>query len=211
MKALRLVAWFAIFGLLPFWASLVLVILGSTGRSSEYWAVAPWLVIMAIPFCGITLAMAAVTYGVYVATNGDFARKLKYAGGCFVVLSAVVLGCVAIVWNRHQAKEAELKATQEAGQVLVERSELVASTAPAGFSVSLNSSNIDSDTGVAARFTYYVRGPDSSSGAIMAIVDVSRSSTQPQLALTCIIGAREYRDRQAGIDPCQSSHAIAAK
>lgn len=102
MKALRLIAWFLIFGLLPFWASLVIVILGSNGRA-EYWAAAPWLVVIAIPFCVITLITAGVTYAVYVATDGSSWRKLKYAGGCWILLSALVLAGGAVFWNLRTA------------------------------------------------------------------------------------------------------------
>jgi hypothetical protein len=44
-------------GLLPLWASIAAVIIGSyISRSSDYWTVAPWLIIAALPVCIVTLA-----------------------------------------------------------------------------------------------------------------------------------------------------------
>ena len=102
MKALRLIAWFLIVGLLPFWASIVIVILGNNGRS-DYWAAAPWLVLLSIPFCAITLIVAGVTYAVYVATDGGWSRKIKSAAGCFAALSALAIVGVAVFWHLRTA------------------------------------------------------------------------------------------------------------
>jgi hypothetical protein len=205
MQTPRFGSWYAIFGLLPFWASLVVLIVGGTGGSSAYWVAAPWMVVIAVPYCAITLAMVAVTHGVYVATGGDSARKLKFAAGCFVLLSAVVLAGIAMVWNHHEAEKAELKALQEAGRVLVERHPLVTSTAPAGFRVSI--STWQSRYGAPVRFIYFVDSPGLP--GFKVIVDVSRSSTEPQLELACMIAVRDYQNLPAGTDPCQSSSAIA--
>lgn len=50
-----------LFGLLPLWVSIILLIVGSfVSRSSEYWNVAPWIVLIAIPACVVTLGMVEV-------------------------------------------------------------------------------------------------------------------------------------------------------
>ena len=49
------------FGLLPLWVSIIWLIVGSfVSRSSEYWNVAPWIVLIAIPACVVTLGMVEV-------------------------------------------------------------------------------------------------------------------------------------------------------
>lgn len=49
------------FGLLPLWAAVVALIVGSyISKSPEYWNVAPWLIVAAIPACAITLALIEV-------------------------------------------------------------------------------------------------------------------------------------------------------
>ena len=210
MKTLRFASWFVIFGLLPFWISLVYVILGSIGRSSEYWAAAPWLVIAAVPFCAVTLVMAAVTYAVYAATGGDPSRKLKYAGGCFALLSAVVLIGIGFFWNRHATKQESKKEIQETGRAVVERSALVASIAPAGFRVGLYSSQFDA-SGELVRLTYYVYSIDNFARSVMAIVDVPRSSAGLQLRVACVLAEGDYKNMESGSDPCRSSHAIVSQ
>lgn len=48
-------------GLLPLWAAIVALIVGSyISNSPEYWNVAPWLIVAAIPACAITLALVEV-------------------------------------------------------------------------------------------------------------------------------------------------------
>jgi hypothetical protein len=43
-------------GLLPLWASIAAAVIGSYfSRSSDYWTVAPWLIIAALPVCIATL------------------------------------------------------------------------------------------------------------------------------------------------------------
>jgi hypothetical protein len=210
MKRMRLVLWFVVFGLLPFWVSLVYVVLGSRGRSPEYWAAAPWLVIAAVPLCAVTLVMASITYAVYAATAGDTSRKIKYASGCFAALSAIVLMGVGSFMNHRATKEEHKKKVQEAGQALVERSALVASVAPAGFRVGLSSSQFDG-RGELRRLTYYVYSIDDLTRSVMAIVDVARSTAEPQLSVACVLPERDYKKLQAGSDPCKASNAISSQ
>lgn len=48
-----------LFGLLPFWIALTLMLAGgATTRSAEYWNAAPWLLMAAIPASIVTLLLA---------------------------------------------------------------------------------------------------------------------------------------------------------
>lgn len=48
-------------GLLPLWASIVVLIAGSfVSGSRDYWNVAPWIVVIAIPACAVTLGLVEV-------------------------------------------------------------------------------------------------------------------------------------------------------
>lgn len=45
-----------VFGLLPFWIALTLMLLGgATSRSADYWNAAPWLLVIAVPASIVTL------------------------------------------------------------------------------------------------------------------------------------------------------------
>jgi len=47
-----------LFGLLPFWVALMLMLVGGAmSKSAEYWNVAPWLLVIAIPASIVTLLL----------------------------------------------------------------------------------------------------------------------------------------------------------
>ena len=49
-------------GLSPLWAAIIVLIAGSyIYPSPAYWNVAPWIVVVAIPACAVTLALLEVT------------------------------------------------------------------------------------------------------------------------------------------------------
>lgn len=49
------------FGLLPLWGSIIVLVAGSfASRSADYWNVAPWIVVIAIPACAVTLGLVEV-------------------------------------------------------------------------------------------------------------------------------------------------------
>jgi hypothetical protein len=49
-------------GLSPLWVAIIVLIAGSyVSPSPEYWTVAPWIVVVAIPACAVTLALLEVT------------------------------------------------------------------------------------------------------------------------------------------------------
>jgi len=45
------------FGLLPLWIAIAIVLGGS---GSNWWAAAPWLIVLSIPLCGVSLAIVAL-------------------------------------------------------------------------------------------------------------------------------------------------------
>jgi len=49
-----------IIGLLPLWISIAILLLGSLNHTQDYWNVAPWIVIAAIPVSIVTVLMVVV-------------------------------------------------------------------------------------------------------------------------------------------------------
>ena len=46
------------FGLLPLWLAIIAVVIGSFFSSSvEYWNTAPWLIMVSIPLCLLTILL----------------------------------------------------------------------------------------------------------------------------------------------------------
>src|SRR5688572_7525497 len=95
----RFPLWILGAGLLPLWASIAVMLVGSIGRSnSEYWAAAPWLVIAATPFCAVSMAIAVITHAVYRATEGGQNRKLARAAAASAFMLAIVAAGAGILW-----------------------------------------------------------------------------------------------------------------
>lgn len=100
---MKRIIFFVGFGFLPLWAANVLVFLGSLrpSVSSEYWAIAPWLIVAAVPVCGVTLAIASVTLDVYNFTSGSPSRKSKFAALSFLSLVLVIGAIATSLWKQN--------------------------------------------------------------------------------------------------------------
>lgn len=208
MRRLYPAMWYLAFGLLPVWIALALMLLGGMRRSADYWAAAPWLLVLALPMCAVTLAMAGVTHAVHARATGSASRKLLRAGSVLAAIAAIVLALAALLWLRHVRGEAGVDRMREQGQALVRRSALVAGLAPPGFEVSPTSTAYDRRNRLAG-FVYYVHSGYDRASALVAIVDVSRDR-DPPLRLRCVIGGHDYDRLDAGPDPCASPHATVA-
>jgi len=203
------VFWYLGFGLLPLWGALALLLLGSVSRPADYWTAAPWLLLLALPLCGITLAMAGAIHAVHARTEGSASRKLGRAGRALAVMMAIVLAAGALLWLRHERNGIDMEALRQEGQGLVRRSALVARLAPPGFQVSPTVTAYDRRHALTG-FIYYVHSGYDRASALVAIVDVSHDRT-PTLRLRCVIGGRDYDQLQSGSDPCASPHATVAR
>ena len=209
MRRLYPAMWYLAFGLLPAWIALALMLLGSMHRSPEYWAAAPWLLVLAVPMCAVTLAMAGVTHAVHARATGSASRRLRRAGSALAAMAAIVLALIALLWLRHARGEAGVDRLREQGQALVLRSALVAGLAPPGFEVSPTRTAYDGRNRLTG-FVYYVHSGYDRASALVAIVDASRDR-EPPLQLRCVIGGHDFDQLDAGTDPCASPHATVAR
>ncbi len=100
---MKRIIFFVGFGFLPLWAAIVVVYLGSLRPSapSEYWAIASWLIIAAVPVCGVTLAIASVTLDIYNFTSGSASRKSKFAALSFLSLVLVTGVIATVLWKQY--------------------------------------------------------------------------------------------------------------
>ena len=187
------------FGLLPLWTSAAYVDLESLRTTqAEYWAAAPWLI-------SITLAMAGITCLVFWATGGARSRKLSRAVACFFILSLLVLAGAGIFWKQRTIREANIEAEKAAGRIYVERSREVAGAIPGRIRAGLSESRVARD-GLAVRYIYYVYPEHdlASASAVMAVVDVSRSSGVASFRIACVVSKADYKRRSVpGGDPCR--------
>jgi hypothetical protein len=189
---------------LPIWASFVLVAFGSfqfTG--SDYWAVAPWIMIVAaIRYLNLSTLIAAITAALYFLVPGEHKRKLTVA----TVVSMALLGGAAWMANveRLDGKQAHRVSDKESNALKAfvtnapELPEDVA-TAPVRAWVIRN---INRD-GLPVRYAVAVRSEMTSKG-VVAIIDVDRSAGEPRFTWICT-AERDLSDWERK-DPCTSGY-----
>jgi len=121
MKLVIRILLFGGFGLLPLWFSIAVVWSGGEGRAatSEYWAAAPWFVVMGAMASAVTLAMAAVPWVVYERTRGDTTRRLKFAMGSFAAVCALAVVTAGLIGFRMRGTESNRTYLKHAAERLV--------------------------------------------------------------------------------------------
>ncbi len=196
------------FGFLPLWISIALLMVGSLkqSNSSDYWTVAPWMVIAGIVYCQYTLGIAVATIAVSVMVKGTPERRRKLAGATFVTL---VLGAGAVLAYGKMQRDshaADLKAEEARVFEFVKHSPTVRQAMGSEFDVRNTGTTIDrsgwpvmydiavspmiKDFKVKMERTQYV------------IVDISRTDTSPTFSVRCLTPIYSGQ-RQVGTDPCQ--------
>ena len=205
MRKLPVVFFLLGFGLLPFWGSVAYVYRGSLSSSApaDYWAVAPWIVVVASVYCSITLLMSVVTCVVYYRTRGTRVRQLAWALGVFSTMSFVVVSVGLGYWNQYQEREANNESEKAAAVVYAEQSAELASALPGPRRVGFARPTHGRDR-KAIRYEVYAYPENDRAAAVHMIIDVSRSNGTPVFNVACILSRAEYRSRQAGTHPCQA-------
>ena len=192
------------FGLLPFWSSIVYVNLGSVGQPAEYWAVAPWVIILAAPFSAITLAMAGIVSYVDKQLGGGPSHRPRYAIACFVFFLAIVLLSMEYVWSSNPPKRMTADQRTRAAERFVENNSEVGKlvTSP----VRAHSRGYE-QIERAYRFVFDVGTAAGGDAKIKAIVETSLFFGQEGFHLRCLIPVREYAEANMGDDPCHGRKA----
>lgn len=109
-KGMRTFLTFA-FGLLPFYAAVIVLFAASDG-SSQYWSVAPWMVIASVPACAVTFLIAGLAGTVHDHTAGSGRRKTAFAA---LTVAAGIAAIAAVVGNYYWTqRESGLRARDEA-------------------------------------------------------------------------------------------------
>lgn len=183
MKWLVGILLFGGFGLLPLWVAIVGVVQGAEGRpaTSEYWAAAPWFIVMAVPASAITLGMAGVPWAVYASMRGEHARRLKWAVGAFVATCALVALVAAGVMWRMRGTEDDREYLEQAAEQLVLRDPRV--TAHAGADARASVLGWGTTRGSSAiEFKVYVSGET----PVHARVRASSGDRDARLSLVCM-------------------------
>jgi len=178
------------FGLLPVIAASIFVYVGSLsyhGPSSEYWTVAPWYIIAAMPVSLVTFSIATITLLVSAGVSGSRSRKRRVASGAFVLMVLVAVGAAGLYWMNQKKQKQNLKDEQFLAQEFVRKNPTVIQAVGEKFEV--YPAVVVGQ--VPIRYEFSVR----SDATVYAIVDVSRESGRPEFSLACMTPVSiGYRD-----------------
>ena len=178
------------FGLLPVIAASVFVYVGSLGYhgpSSEYWAVAPWYIIAAMPVSLVTFSIATITLLVYGGVSGGHSRKRGIASASFALMVLVAVGVAGLYWMNQKTQKQDLKNERFLAQEFVRKNPAVIQAVGEKFEV--YPAVVVGQ--VPIRYEFSVR----SDATVYAIVDVSRKSGRLEFSLACITPTSiGYRD-----------------
>lgn len=166
----------SVFGLLPFWISLAVLLAGvlKYGHSGEYAAAAGWYPLLGAFYSGYTLVVAILTVLVHGGTRGDASRKRRFA--TITLCAGTVVSLALMGWPYYRAAENDKYNEQQQARVLdfVRSSDLVREMMPEPFDVTMDGGLLGRD-GRQWRFGVRIQptaGPSANQRSIYAVVDV---------------------------------------
>ncbi|HTQ35838.1 MAG TPA: hypothetical protein VMH77_02275 [Steroidobacteraceae bacterium] len=196
--------WMLGVGLAPVWVATGMVITGGAKahQSSDYWAVAPWTIVIGIVFSGVSLVVAGVTLATFLLARGGAGRKFALASLVFAVCVVLVAGDGAQRWHRKQVQDADQRSLEQAGAEYVRQHPLVIRRLGPAVSVFLSERSASDAVGVPLDYTYAVRPQADLKHYQEAVVAVTRTPSGPRFHLRCVVTDEAFRNRDAFSDAC---------
>ena len=193
--ASRSTRWFVGFGLLPLWAAIVIVVGGSfVSTSHDYWNVAPWLIVAALPASGVTSLIVAVAVVAGGKARGDATRRDLVKTRTFVI-GVLLLAAFAAGgwWRSHQLERAKREETVRVLELVKRDPQVVGRVGPET-EVSLQSSRGSSGT-MPVAYNVSVRrgykpGLEPMPPTFFAIVKVREAGGERRLVVECVAPER---------------------
>jgi hypothetical protein len=92
---------FLVYGFMPLWVSIAYVIAGAVRHPGghDYWATAPWIVIIFAPFSLVTIGFAAFILHMYAKSEGDLPRDLRSARATLLILVGGSVYAAIYLWR----------------------------------------------------------------------------------------------------------------
>lgn len=183
-------AFVSLVGLLPLWVAILVVAYLAVGDSSTL-VVTPWLVIVAVPACAVSLLLVFVTLAVHSRVKGDESRKFKVSLAVFTVgVAAIAITTLLFLHQRRTLENDVKRETQMVSKFVADHQavRLAVGDAP---KVNLSSSTTSRDGPMPGKYDFSVVG----SKTVYAIVTVDRTGGVAKFSLACItplsLGQRE--------------------
>lgn len=189
-------AFVVLVGLLPLWAAILVVGFLAMGDSSTL-VVSPWLFLVAVPACAVSLLLVFLALAVHSRVKGDKSRKFKISAAVFAAgVAAIVITALLFLYQRQSLANDVKRETQMASNFVAEHQavRLAVGDAPR---VNLSSSTISRDGPMPVKYDFSVSG----SKTVYAIVAVNRSGGVATFSLACITPLSPGK-REAFKDDC---------
>jgi hypothetical protein len=170
--------------------------------SSEYWATAPWLVIVAAPFCLLSLVVVAITTAVHARTQGSKGRRFRVAALCFVVLALLGSALAWWPWHHKNVIRKTLSAEAEQGIDYVKQHALVKTVWTEPIVVRVDMSTQPTDPKTAREITYYAYPVNDIAAGRMVIVEATHPTDEVRFRLRCIVTQFAFQNQESSGDPC---------
>ena len=177
----RALAFFLGYGLLPLWASFLFLAAGGLGAGGDYWAVAPWSLVVGVYLCGATLVIAAITVSIHANAMGDGARKDTVAARAFWAMNGVLALAAGVLWLRGENAERGVEAERARAIEFVRNHAAVIEKAGAGVDVRPSMTAGFTDDGRPLGYELMVDTKKPGERYLFAIVRVDRTSGEFRL------------------------------
>jgi hypothetical protein len=199
MTKLRILLTFLALAPLPLLLSFAIVFLGhSASDSSEYWTVAPWLIIVAFLWTPTWMLIVAIGLAIYVAKRGVRKSSLKHESVVIAAVVVVVFACTYgpfAVWKARLNSRFELADVDEkVGGDLVRSSDAVSKRLKGPFQVFNNYLGLEVNG--RRRMIYSAsRARSQQQDRVHVVVDIDSTGEERKARIVCILSPEEYGDR----------------
>ena len=174
------------FGLLPIW---LVVLLGILSGSSAFGNAVPWLLMFAIPLCGLTLSIVGVTYLVRKLTKDDD-RKFRNAAVAFIVSTVLGAAQVYFGWQGFMTQKRDRAADDRAAEQYLQESSEFKSRYPLGGHIALNKTEMWQEEETYNSF-FTFKGVGSNTSEFYGFLRRVGDRGQRRFSVICVVRADE--------------------
>ena len=209
MTKLRLVVTFLALAALPIALAIVIVIVGGIAAGgSEYWTVAPWLVIAALVWTPGWMLIVAIGLTIYVLKRGIRKSALQHENLVIAAAIVVALACTygpfAILNAKQQARFESADTDERIAVNFVWKNFVVVRQLESEFNVTTNYRGLEKDGSRRLVLAAYPR-PPRDNGGVHVVVDIAETAAGRTPRIACIISREEYTGRAHEEDLCDAS------
>lgn len=156
-----------------------------------------WALVVAIPACAVTLAIAGVSVSIHSRAQGTPVKKISKSVA-FVATACILIAFAALaLWGHRQDEQMALKSEASTVEAFVRDDPSVVALIGPPKSSSIVVSTIERSGPLPTRYEVSVDGTTT----IYAVVSVQRSGNKRELHVVCNT-AIYFGHRESGKDPC---------